>query len=710
LKVGLEGHSFRRSGWAELPDHSITLALAAVVGAGTALAVIGFRYLIATLQTLFFDTLYLDMLGWGGQVLPPILGGALVGLLLWLSSGKHRQNDPGTLLQLEPLPGLAGVIEAVALTGGRMPYKPAAPAAFAAAISIGSGASLGPEDPSLHVGASLGSALAQRLRVAEEDVRLLVAAGAAAGLATTFNAPIAGVFFALEVILFDYAPGSFGLVVLASVLASVVTQAVLGAHPAFVIPSYRLGSATELPFFVVLGLLAAGCAILFTRSIELAEERGSTLPVPAPLRPVLGGLILGLLALVFTPQIFGAGYNTIEMLLLGEYFPIFSLALLLVLKVLATAVSLGTGFVGGVFAPSLFVGAMLGGLYGKLLELALPGVVSAPAVYAIVGMAAMLAATIRAPLTAPLILFEMTRDYRLILPLLAAVGVAVLLAERLLPYGIYQAPLRRRGINLVRGRDIDVMQGVTVEEAMSRNVVSLPATLPLAEARQALQQAHQPAGVVVDPKGVLLGIASLADIDLALTTGAVPVRATGEGDAAAAGAAVAPSPSGEAPSPPPPATVMAVRIPDPATATPGISMWEALRLMSSHNLPWLPVVAPHAPRQVVGMISREDIGRAYELAVIRKTALQHRAEAIRLGSLTGVEVLEIKVPRTSPAIGKRLVDLGLPPVCVIASVRRGRQVLIPHGATQLQSGDVLVAVCDRTAVDTLRASVAPKQH
>lgn len=689
--------------WPPLSADALAVLLAVTVGAGTGAGIILFRKLIALAQSFFFGAVARGMaahLPWSwadraALVLPPVLGGLVVGTIVLLS-GRRRRPSPGSTVgspaarPVEIPPGVAGIIEATALAGGRLPYTRAPGRALAAALSIGSGASVGPEDPSVQIGANLGSALGQKLGLGDEYVRLLVAAGAASGIAAAFNAPIAGVFFALEVILGEFTTSAFSVVVLAAVLSSVVAQSVLGAQPAFLVPPYELRSPWELPLYVGLGMLAAVVATIYARSIDAAERWGSARPggrlgavgLAMPLRTAAGGLVIGLVAGLGFPELFGVGYETIGRLLAGEAHSVGLLAALLILKIGLTAWSLGVGFVGGVFAPSLFVGAMLGGLYGHLLNLLLPGTVAIPAAYAMVGMAAVLAATIRAPFTATLILFEMTRDYRIILPLLGAVGAAVLLGDRLLAASVYHLALRRHGVHLVRGQDIDVMQGIMVGEVMSQDYVSFGRHTPLAEALHTLETTHHHAGLVFDEEGKLYGILSLGDIERALASD----RNEGEGVGDAR-----------------PATVGSVCSRDVVTVFPDETMWVALQRMGWRDIGRLPVVARDDPGRVLGIIRRSDIIHAYNLAIIRRTSYQQRAEAVRLGLATGTDVLEIRLPRHSPAAGKRLAELHLPPECVIASVRRGRQVIVPSGSTVLAGDDVLVAVCDPQVSGRLRS-------
>ncbi|MEO1001518.1 MAG: chloride channel protein [Cyanobacteria bacterium J06638_7] len=353
-------------------------------------------------------------------VLVPCLGGLGVGLL------RRWNPDPG--------PGLPSLM---AMADGTVPAAPQLPfrRLLAASLSLGSGASLGPEGPSVESGGSVGLWLALRARLAPESQKALVAAGVAAGLAAGFKAPIAGVFFAFE--------GSFSTiqgrpslraVLVAAVSATLVVQLLLGDAPILRLPAYEVRSPLELPLYLGLGLLASGMSLLLLKTIDLGRNAGLQAwlaALPPVLVTGLGGAAVGLVALVF-PQVLGVGYDTIEALL-GRDGGVSLLALLLLLgaKLLATGISAASGFVGGGFAPALVLGAVLGNCYGQLLgDGGLGLMVAEPPAYAMVGMAAMLAGTARSPLTALLLLFELTRDIRIVLPLMAAAGLSAALVER----------------------------------------------------------------------------------------------------------------------------------------------------------------------------------------------------------------------------------------------------------------------------------------
>jgi len=436
-------------------------------------------------------------------VLGPVLGGLLVGLLRLVA------KDLGP-----SLPSL------MAMADGRMQAAAKLPFArlLGASISLGSGASLGPEGPSVESGGNIGLWLGRRAGLTPEALRALVGAGVAAGLAAGFRAPIAGVFFAFEGA-YSTIPGrpSLRAVLVAAVSSTLVIQLGLGDQPIFRLPSYEVRSPLELPLYLGLGLLASGVSLALVRLLAL----GRSAPVqqrlqrlPPWLLTSLGGLGVGLMALGF-PQVLGVGYDTIESLLgSGGGISLLSLLALLLVKLLATGLSNATGFIGGGFAPSLFLGAVLGSFYGQLLGdggFGLP-VAEAPA-YAMVGMAAVLAGAARAPLTALLLLFELTRDIRIVLPLMAAAGLSALLVERW--QGLADPGLL--GPDPVEEERRAQLQLVGIEEALDPEApLVLPASLAPRQALAQLLAAHGHC-LLLEEGGWILGLVTLEDLQRILT-------------------------------------------------------------------------------------------------------------------------------------------------------------------------------------------------
>ncbi len=346
---------------------------------------------------------------------------------------------------------------------------------LASAVCIGSGGSAGREGPIVQIGSAFGSTLGQVLRLPEGRIRLLVACGAAGGISATFNAPIAGVMFALEVILREFAASSFGFVVFSSVTAAAVSRSLLGDHPSFSVPSYSLVSAWELVLYVALGLLAGLFSLAFVKALYATEDVFDGWRMPEYLKPVAGGLLMGGLGLLF-PQVFGVGYGPqplggtvgpLDLVLLAKL-GLGPTAALTLLKIIATSLTIGSGGSGGVFAPSLFIGAMLGSTFGQITHRLWPQITAGSGAYALVGMGAVFAGAAKAPITSVLILFEMTGDYRIILPLMIAVVTSSLLSQHLSRETIYTMKIRRRGIDLQRPALTDLLDTVTVGEVMTQ--------------------------------------------------------------------------------------------------------------------------------------------------------------------------------------------------------------------------------------------------
>lgn len=598
---------------------------------------------------------FADATAWGLAALCPAVGGLVVGFLRRAFIGEERHH------------GVAGIMEAVALAGGRLRWKRAPMKAFAAGLSIGAGASVGPEDPSVQVGASAGSMLGQAFHVSDDRVRALVAAGAAAGVAAAFDAPIAGVFFAVEIVLGELAGSALGAVLLAAVCSAALTHVLVGDHPAFQVPPFALSSVAELPSYVVLGAVAGVVAALYVTSIQGCKELAERARLPAVARPAVAGLVVGLAGLVL-PQVLGVGYPTVEAVLQGAGPALSVVAALVLVKALATALCIGAGFPGGVFAPGLFVGAMLGAALGGVAHGAFPGVVPARPAFALVGMGAVLAGATHAPLTAILLLFELTRDYQIMVPAMLAATTSLAVARRLQRDSVYTLSLARKGVRLERGRDVEVLASLTVAEAMQTATPTVPEAAPAADALAAVERTRHLGLAVVDTTGALVGVVAAQDLDQASREGRLEGRTVGD-----------------------------VCTHDVVTAFPDETLADALRRMSTRDVGRLPVVERDAPRHLVGMLRRSDVVRAYDVALRRREAARHRAQQVRLGAMTGATVVELEVARGAACDGRRVADVVWPRDCVLASVRRGARLSVPRGDTTLRAGDAVVVVVETDA-------------
>ncbi|WP_376791000.1 chloride channel protein [Thermoflexus sp.] len=641
-----------------LPVPLLMSGTAILLGLMTAIGVWLFKQAIALAQWSTQASIR-SLLGWWTALVLPVLGGFFVGLASHFLLGEERY------------PGVAGIIEAVALAGGRLRYWRSPVKALLAALSIGTGASVGPEDPSVQIGAGIGSMLGQRMHFPDERVQAMVGAGAAAGIAAAFNAPIAGVFFALEIILGEISSNALGLILLAAVASAILTQAISGPQPAFTIPAYSFHSAVELLFYFGLGLLTGLLSAAYIYFLSTARDRFAQWPAPRWLKPAVAGLGVGAVGL-FLPQVMGIGYPTVEKVLLGERMSLMLLVALLGAKLVLTPLSIGGGFMGGVFAPALFLGAMAGGAYGTLCRDLFPGLGLIPSAFALVGMAALLGGAIRAPLTATMLAFEMTGDYRIILPLMFAVPISMLLSQRLQRDSVYTVELTRRGIRIERGRDVEVLSMLTVGEVMQRDVEPLRETDPLQAALERMARLRTHGLPVVNADGDLCGILTLEDVETAHARG-LPAQTVGD-----------------------------ICTRQLVVAYPDETLDVALRRMSERDLGRLPVVDRQNPRRLVGFLQRVDVTRAYHIAVARRTALRHRAQEVRLGILSGAHVEEIRVEPDSPCAKRPVREIHWPRDCLIAAIRRGNRVLIPRGDTVILPGDVLTVVTESGSAEILR--------
>jgi CIC family chloride channel protein len=493
-------------------------ALALIVGAGSGLGAVAFRYMILGATYVFSGHRdyssaghavdpWLPSLGIWFVVAAPVVGGLLYGPLVSRFAPEARGH------------GVPEVMYAVNREGGRIRPQVPIVKSLASAICIGAGGSVGREGPIVQIGSALGSVTGQWLRLSESQLRLLVACGAAGGISATFNAPIAGVFFALELILRDFQTRSFGLVVLSSVTADAIGRAVFGSHPFLTLPGFTFSSPLELLLYAGLGVLATGVGLSFVRILYSGEDLADRLwgARPAWLRPAAGGVLLGLLLLA-VPQMYGVGYPVLQLAVAGHYV-VAALIGLLAAKVLATSLTMWIGGSGGVFAPSLFMGAMLGSAYGAAAHSLLPGLAAAAGAYGLVGMGAVFAAAGRAPITAVLIVFELTGDYRIVLPLMIAIVVATALSNAVTGDTIYTLKLRRRGVDIDAPAPSSAMQRISLAEAMTLAPEPLSPELNLAAMIERFAAGGPSSLPVADAGGTLLGIVAAGDVERAIDEG-----------------------------------------------------------------------------------------------------------------------------------------------------------------------------------------------
>ncbi|MFI8101290.1 chloride channel protein [Streptomyces sp. NPDC086023] len=493
-------------------SHGGLAALAILTGVGAGYGAVLFRWMIEGVTRVLTGHAdysaagraanpYMPWLGPYFVLLAPVVAGLLYGPLVQRFAREARGH------------GVPEVMYAVARRGGRIASSVAVVKSVASALCIGGGGSVGREGPIVQIGSALGSSLGSWVRAGEAHARLLVACGAAGGISATFNAPLAGVFFAMELILGDFAVRSFGMVVLSSVTASVIGRSVLGDEPFLALPPLAVDHVFAYGLFLLLGAVAGAVGVLFTKVLYWVEDGCDALwRGPEWLRPAVGGVLLGAILLAL-PQMYGVGYPVLQKGVEGGY-AIGFLLVLLVGKVLACSLTIGIGGSGGVFAPSLFIGGMLGSAYGLAWHHASAAVTGPPAVYAVVAMAAVFAGSARAPITAVVIVYELTGEYGIILPLMAAVAVATFVSRLLSRDTVYTAKLRRRGIVL------DAQAPSRPVSAIMEPVpAGLPPDTPLEAAVPALIAAGQAILPVADPTDAYRGVVDALAVASALDSG-----------------------------------------------------------------------------------------------------------------------------------------------------------------------------------------------
>jgi len=640
----------------------IMLTMAVLVGVGSGFGAVAFRRLIDVAGGFFLDTLigWVGFLGRYGIIIAPTLGGLLAGLVIHLLSSESAG------------PGVAPVMEAMALRGGRIRPIVIAAKPIATAITLGSGGAGGREGPIVLIGSAIGSAVSQVTRLSDKRMRSLVAAGAAGGIAATFNAPLAGVMFAIEILLAKFALTQFTSVVVTAVIASFIGHAYFGDAPAFPVPPSTPPSGWEMPIYVLLGVSAAFVGVGFTRLLHWVDDVFSDWEAPPYLRPAAGGALVGVVGVWF-PRVLGGGYDSIEAVLFNRL-TLSTIVILGLLKLVVASLTIGSGGSGGIFGPCLFIGAMLGGAFGQLAQQLTPG--SPPAsLYPLVGMSAVFGAASHAPVTAILTIFEMTRDYNAVLPLMLSTVISAVLARKLFRESIFTVKLARHGIDVRAGRDLDLMSTILVKEAMTPidKMSTVTPETPLVELASLFEETHHHGVVVVDQHRRLQGVVTLSDLEQAQAQQLMRGEVSG------------------------------IQTTNVRTAYPDETLEEALRHFGVLDVGRVPVVDRGDPTQVVGILRRGDIVRAYSHAYMDEQARLAHMDRAKLEDRTGKSMLEIKLRERHRVVGKTIQDLHLPPRCLIVSIRRGGRVLIPQGDTQLEAGDVVVALVPDEEEATLRA-------
>ncbi len=433
--------------------------LAVLVGFVAGLASIVFKIMIHFFQSQFWKgTSIISTVSsqpWYITVIIPALGAVIISPFIYYGAREAKGH------------GVPEIMEALVFRGGRIHTKVAAVKALASSICIASGGSVGREGPIVQISSTIASSLGRLFHTNERGLRTLVAAGAGAGIGATFNAPIAGSLFAVEVLLGEFGIFSFSPVIIASVIATFTSRSITGDFSAFDVPAYTLSSIYEIGPYILLGIMSGLIAIIFIKSIYFFEDKFDSLRIHPLVKPVMGGLMVGLLGLGL-PQILGLGYDSIDICLKTQTGIL--LALLLVFaKIISTSLTLGSGGSGGIFAPSLFIGAMSGNFVGSIFHSVFPNSISSPGGFSLVGMGAVAAAATHAPITAIIIIFELTNDYKIILPLMLSCIISSFMAAGLQKESIYTMKLKRRGILFKEGREMNILRALSVKDFISQD-------------------------------------------------------------------------------------------------------------------------------------------------------------------------------------------------------------------------------------------------
>jgi len=507
----------------------------------------------------------------------PIIGGLLV-IPLWHWFGKDLKG------------GFSGFLERVNLRGAKLQLRPIFTRGFGAAITLGTGGSAGQEGPIAMIGGAIGSQFGQLFKMSGDRLKVLVACGAAAGVAATFNAPIAGVFFAQEIVLLaSFELSSFTSIVIASGMATVVSRALLGNVPELLAPAYVVRNYWELALYVLLGLLIGALAAWFIDAHFKIVDRFKELKIHPLVKPVIGGMLVGLIGIAF-PQVFGNGYDFMGDVLFGKG-SLYLLAALVIVKAVATSITLGSGLPGGLFAPCLYLGAVAGGAFGHLAAQVFPTAGITPGAYALVGMGAFLSAATHSPMTAIFLLFEITDSYEVIVPIMITCVIGTAISRHFKKDSLETVELSRAGIDLEAGKERNIMKSLFVGDVMVDDVETIPEHMTLGQFAKFIEKTHHTNFPLVNVQGELTGIISVQDF----------MGVVFEHDLMDL------------------VVVKELATTDVITAHANEDLDQTMRKIGYRNIEQLPVVDRETHRKLVGIISRRDIVAAYNRALMTRS-------------------------------------------------------------------------------------------
>ncbi len=568
-------------------ESNIELVLACLVGIGAGFASVFFRYLHHQLYHLFFEVLYPWLASFSIYLLPLI---PMIGAVILI---PFSVMYPGEINGY----GMPRFLISVHLRGGLIKTRQIFVKIFTAAVTIGSGGSAGVEGPIAQIGGAVGSSVGRFFEMGSHRLKVLIACGSAAGIAAQFNAPLAGVLFAQEIIMVgEFHLQTFGVIVIASGLATAISRAYYTSAPTFSALQYDFISYYEFGFYIVLGLLIGVLAYIFIKMFFAIEDRFSNLKIHAQFKPILGAFIVGLLGLLHF-GVLGDGYAYINDAIQSHAsMSIKAIALLIVLKMVATSITLGSGNVGGVFAPSLFIGAMIGAVFGWGVDLLFPSIGIQPGSYALVGMGAFLAAATHSPMTSIFLLFELTSSYHVIIPIMFASVIGVMVARALCADSLDSMELSKQGIFLHKGTEANILNTILVATVMVREFEKLKETMSFAEFMAFFPSSKAQYYPIIDADDNLTGVVSFQDIrEIMLEEGLEHV-----------------------------VVMKDLAETDLITLFPGDNLTKAIRTFGIKDIAAIPVVSPENPQKILGILNRKDVIDTYNKAILmRDMEMQH---------------------------------------------------------------------------------------
>ncbi len=569
----------------------ILYTLGALIGVISGFTSILFRLLILGMSLIF--VMIPQVLGIVGWIIVPGIGGLLVAVIVI----KYAPEAKGH--------GVPEVMEAYALHSGKIRFRVPLLKSIGSAITISSGGSCGREGPIAQIGAGVGSVVAATFKLDKRERKTLLVCGLSSGIAATFNAPLGGALFGIEVLAGGIIGFSILPVILASVIATAISRFILGAAVSFQAPIFVMANPIELVFYLALGIILGTASVIWMRGFYSIEDLIEKVRVSRYALPAIGGLLTGVLGVLtiyfesvfgysgeftspqpYYPAIMGVEYAFVDATLIGNV-ALGALFVFGALKYFATSFTLGSGGSGGVFAPTLYMGAAFGGAFGLVCSLLLPWAIPQPMAFALVGMAALFAGTGRAPITCIVMIMEMTADYSLILPLMIAVSTSYLVSSLIESESIYTMKLVRRGVHLRRGSHIEVLRTIRVDEIMTTNPTVLSAEMTVSEVHAIIDRTHHTKFPVIDDKNNVLGILIAEDLFHEPKEDGQEYR------------------------------VRELMNPDFLHLSPESTMDGALQAMIRRDEGHAVIVNPMEPRRMLGYITKADVLKAYEIAIIR---------------------------------------------------------------------------------------------